>query len=317
MPKPLQPPDLPPPGFADWTHRTERGSRQMLRIMTWLSLHFGRRLSRAVLHSITLYYVLFAPVACRNSRAYLTRALGRRPTLGDVYRHILSFASTIHDRVFLLNGRYDLFDVSTEGEPLVKAVHDRKEGAFLMGAHLGSFEVTRAVGHQQSGLEVAMAMYADNARKINAALIAINPSLKTDIIEIGHMSAMLDIRSRLDAGNFVGMLGDRSPDNDDCQQVAFLGGIAAFPTGPMRAAAMMRRRVYFMAGFYLGANRYHVVFESLADFSDVGPADRAGAVRAAVDAFAATVERHCREYPYNWFNFFDFWKPRITKAKHA
>ena len=317
MPRPTAPPARPASGSADWTHRTERGSRQMLRVMTWLSLHFGRRLSRVVLHSITLYYVLFAPVACRHSRAYLCRALGRKPTLRDVYRHILSFASTIHDRVFLLNGRYDIFNVSTEGEPLVKGAHDRKEGAFLMGAHLGSFEVTRAVGHQQSGLEVAMAMYADNARKINAALIAINPSLETDIIEIGHMSAMLDIRARLEAGNFVGMLGDRSPGNEDCQQVSFLGSAAAFPTGPMRAAAMLRRRVYFMAGFYLGSNRYHVVFEPLADFADVGPAERAAAVHSAVDAFAATVERHCRRYPYNWFNFFDFWKPRPTPAPHA
>ena len=289
----------------------------MLRIMTWLSLRFGRRLSRVVLHAITLYYLLFAPVACRHSRAYLARALGRKPAIRDVYRHVLSFASTIHDRVFLLNGRYDIFDVSSEGEPILRAARDRSEGAFLLGAHLGSFEVTRAIGHQQSGIEVAMAMYADNARKINAALDAINPALKADIIELGQMSAMLEIRARLDAGSFVGMLGDRSPENDDSHEALFFGSRAAFPTGPMRAAAMLRRRVYFMAGFYLGGNRYHVVFEPLADFSAVGPAERTAAVHAAVDAFAATVERYCRRYPYNWFNYFDFWKPRAAPAPHA
>ena len=285
--------------------------------MTWLSLRFGRRLSRVVLHAITLYYLLFAPVACRHSRAYLSRALGRKPVIRDVYRHILSFASTIHDRVFLLNGRYDTFDVSSEGEPMLRAARDRREGAFLLGAHLGSFEVTRAIGHQQSGIEVAMAMYADNARKINAALDAINPALKADIIELGQMSAMLDIRARLDAGSFVGMLGDRSPANDDSHEALFFGCRAAFPTGPMRAAAMLRRRVYFMAGFFLGGNRYHVVFEPLADFSAVGAAERTAAVHAAVDAFAATVERYCRRYPYNWFNYFDFWKPRAAPAPHA
>ena len=317
MPKPAPPLARPEPGSADWAHRTERGSRPMLRLMTWLSLLVGRRTSRSILHAITLYYLLFAPAACRQSRAYLRRALGRRPTLGDVYRHLFCFAATIHDRVFLLNGRYDLFEVTTEGEALVRGARDRHEGAFLMGAHLGSFEVTRAVGHQQAGLEVAMAMYADNARKINAALGAINPALKADIIELGHMSAMLDIRARLDAGGFVGVLADRSPDNDDSQQVPFLGSAAAFPTGPMRAAAMLRRRVYFMAGCYLGGNRYHVVFEPLADFSATAPAARATAVAEAVAAYAATVERHCRRYPYNWFNYFDFWKPRPTPAPRA
>jgi len=317
MQKPAAPPFRSSPDSADWTHRAELGSRQMLRIMTWLSLRFGRRLSRAVLYTITLYYLLFAPVACRHSRAYLARALGREPTLRDRYHHILSFASTIHDRVFLLNGRYDIFEISSEGEPLLQAACARREGAFLLGAHLGSFEVIRAVGHQRAGIEVAMAMYADNARKLNAALDAINPALKADIIELGQMSAMLDIRARLENGSFVGVLGDRSPENDDSHAALFFGSEAAFPTGPMRAAAILRRRVYFMAGFYLGGNRYHVVFEPLADFSQVGPAERVAAVHAAVDAFAATVERYCRRYPYNWFNYFDFWKPRSASAPHA
>lgn len=314
MNKPAAPPLAPATGSADWTRRAERGSWLLLRLFAWLSLKAGRRASRLILHGITLYYLLLAPTACRQSRAYLSRALGRRPRLGDRYRHILTFATTIHDRVFLLNSRYDLFDVSIEGEPLVREALDRREGAFLMGAHLGSFEVTRALGYQQSGIHVAMAMYADNARKINGALGAINPALKADIIELGHMSAMLDLNARLDAGTFVGILGDRSHENDDRQQVPFLGSAAAFPTGAMRVAAMLRRRVYFMAGLYAGDNRYHIVFEPLADFSTVGRADRADAVRRAIETYVATVERYCRRYPYNWFNFFDFWRPGSRPA---
>jgi predicted LPLAT superfamily acyltransferase len=296
------------PAASAWANHAERGSLLMLRLMSWISLRLGRRLSRSVLYCIAAYFFLFAPRARRHARDYLRRVLGRPATPLDRYRQIFAFASTIHDRVFLLNQRFELFDISTDGEALVSAARAQGGGALLIGAHLGSFEVARALGQRQAGLEVAMAMYADNARKINATLTAISPRLKTDIIELGHMSAMLEIRARLAAGSFVGMMGDRTLGAEPAERVMFLGAPASFPLGPMRAAAMLRRPVYFMAGLYLGGNRYHIVFEQIADFSTIGPTGHTHSVNAAVREYAAVIERHCRRFPYNWFNFLDFWQ---------
>jgi predicted LPLAT superfamily acyltransferase len=75
----------------------------------------------------------------------------------------------------------------------------------------------------------------------------------------------------------------------------------------MRAAAIMRRPVIFMAGLYRGGNRYQLVFEPVADFSHVARADRDAQVGAAVERYAALLEKYCRLEPYDWFNFFDFW----------
>ncbi|MEO8445662.1 MAG: acyl-CoA synthetase [Gammaproteobacteria bacterium] len=259
---------------------------------------------------ITAYFFLFAPEARRHSRDYLRRALSRSPTAGDRFRHILAFASTIHDRVFLLNGRLDLFDIAIEGDRLLLSALEKRGGALLMGAHLGSFEVLRAIGRSQTGRDVAMAMYADNARKVSATLEALNPRLKADIIPLGQLSAMLEIRDRLEAGALVGMLGDRSTGDEPGQQCMFLGAPAVFPVGPFRVAAMLRCPVYFMAGLYLGGNRYRIVLERIADFSSVSAGVGASAVGVAVQEYAAAVERHCRAQPYNWFNFFDFWQVR-------
>jgi predicted LPLAT superfamily acyltransferase len=33
-----------------------------------------------------------------------------------------------------------------------------------------------------------------------------------------------------------------------------------------------------------------------------------------VERFAAVLEQHCRAAPYNWFNFFDFWKPQVPPS---
>ena len=280
----------------------------MLRIMTFLSLRLGRSGGRLFLYLIAAYFFTFAPTARRHARAYLRRALGRDPTAADRFRHVLTFATTIHDRVYLMKERFDLFDISVGGESVVRAALQAGSGAFLMGSHVGSFEIIRTVGQRQPGLRVAMAMYEDNARRVNAMLAAVNPAAKPDVIALGHIDAMLKIQEYLDRGTFVGVLGDRTLGNEATQQVDFLGQPARFPVGAMRAAAIMRRPVIFMIGLYRGGNRYHVAFESLADFSTVEPRQREAAVQAAIGKYAALLENYVRSDPYNWFNFFDFWR---------
>jgi len=295
---------------AEWAVRPERSNRAMLRLMTWISLRLGRAPARTVLAGISLYFLLFAPAARAASRAYLRRALDREPTFADLFRHFHSFASTIHDRVFLLNGRFDLFHIEVQGKAVIQDVLAAGRGAILMGAHMGSFEAVRAIGRRQPGLRVAMVMYEENARKLNAALAAINPAAVQDIIPLGQIDSMLRVQACLDEGMVLGVLGDRTLGGDPTVRIPFLGAAAEFPVGPMRLAAMLKRPVLFMSGRYLGGNRYAIHFERLADFSDVERSGRDAAIRSAVVAYAACLERHCRAAPYNWFNFFDFWRPK-------
>jgi predicted LPLAT superfamily acyltransferase len=291
---------------AAWVEHRERGSPFLLRVMRFLSLRFGRRASRTVLYGIALYFFLFAPSARRASNAYLRLALGRAPTSRDRFLQILSFATTIHDRVYLINGQFEQFNISIEGEEMMlKHLGDR--GAMLLGAHMGSFEVMHCVGRIHGDLRIAMAMYEDNARKISSILAAINPNMEPDIVSLGRVGSMLDIAERLDQGAFVGVLGDRTLGAETVQTVTLLGERANLPQGPMRAAAILRCPVYFMAGLYRGGNHYHLVFEKVADFSGLGAGERSTAVCAAIDRYAALLDKYCRSDPYNWFNFFDFW----------
>lgn len=293
---------------AEWVRRPERSNRAMLRLMTWISLRMGRAPARFVLAGISLYFLLFAPAAKAASRAYLRRALDREPAFGDLFRHFHSFASTIHDRLFLLNARFDLFQVEVHGEDVIQEVLAAGRGAILMGAHLGSFEVVRALGRRQPGLRVAMVMYEENARKLNAALAAINPAAVQDIIPLGQIDSMLRVQACLDEGMALGVLGDRTLGDGPTLRVPFLGTDAEFPVGPMRLAAMLKRPVLFMSGLYLGGNRYAIHFERLADFSALERSGRDAAIQSAVVAYAACLERQCRAAPCNWFNFFDFWR---------
>jgi predicted LPLAT superfamily acyltransferase len=296
-----------------WARAPERGTASALRLITWIAMTFGRRATRWLLHPITLYFVLFAPTARRQSKRYLQRALGRPARFRDGYRHVHAFTATILDRLYLLRGRLDLFDVEVRGGELIDETMAAGRGAFLVGGHVGSFEVMRAIGHAHDhALRVAMVMYPDNAQQINEALRAVAPDNEPHIIPLGRVQSMLAVRDWLDGGGLAGMLADRrleaASDRTNDVVVPFLGQEAVFADGPVRLAALLRRRVLMMAGIYLGGNRYEVRFEPLADFSEpASPAEREAKVEQAVRDYAARLEALCRAHPYNWFNFHDFW----------
>jgi predicted LPLAT superfamily acyltransferase len=300
-----------PPEADAWSRRGERGARIAIRLIVWVALHLGRPVARLLLYPISLYFLAFSDASRLASGAYLRRVLAREPRFVERLRHYTTFGACVLDRVYLLNDQLDLFDLHVEGEELARAEIDRDEGCFLFGAHLGSFEILRALGHRQSGLKLSLLMYEENARKINSVLDAINPELALEVIALGQAGSMLAVERRLDQGHAIGILADRGlalEGADEQLCVDFLGKPAYFPLGPFRLASLLQRRVILMVGLYRGGNRYDVSFEALADFTDVPRANRADAVADAVRRYVARLEYFCRAAPYNWFNFYDFWR---------
>ena len=281
------------------------GSMGMLRGAVWVARRLGRTLTRWLIFPICLGFALCHREGRSASKAYLARALARPPRAWDVVRHFFSFGTTVLDRVYLLNDEIDRFDITVHGADIVRDILARGEGCLLLGAHHGSFEVLRLVGRNQPDLRVSLAMYEETGRKIGAALNAINPHLAPTIIGLGTTGAMIQIRDCLEQGGFVGMLADRTLRSDTPVRLPFLGAPAAFPSGPLRLAALLRPNVVLMVGLFRGGNRYEIHFERLAAPTEAKP-DPAEIARLMA-RYVERLEHYCREAPYNWFNFFDFW----------
>jgi predicted LPLAT superfamily acyltransferase len=309
--------DAPRADAAAWTQIPERGSPAALKFATFVARRLGRRVAVAGMPLVSAYFVVFNPRARRCARDYLRRALGREPRLADVYRQVNTFAITLLDRFYLVHGRHDLFALGVEGEEYMQEVLGRGAGAFLLGAHVGSFEMLSAAGLKNSGLHVAMAMYDHQAGRLAALFRTSRNPNPPEVIMLGHVDSMLRIHECLDEGKFVGMLADRSMVEAPAQVVEFLGTPALFPSGPMRLAAALRRPVIFMAGLYRGGNRYHAVFCEIADFSRPSALGREAAVRGAIERYVRLLEQYCRSDPYNWFNFYDFWQGNLPPASAA
>jgi len=114
-------------------------------------------------------------------------------------------------------------------------MHDtvaRGSGAFLLGAHLGSFEIMSAVGRRRPGLRVAMAMYERNASRVAAFFQSRQRVERAGNHCARQLEAMLRIRDCLDEGKFVGMLADRTLADAPAQVVSFSGVRRCFPPVP-------------------------------------------------------------------------------------
>ncbi len=284
-----------------------------LKVIAWIALHLGRRISRWILVPIVGYFYLSSPQARRASRSFLARIPNQAHGSAAVFKHLYTFASVTLDRIYFLNSRLDLFDVrilDPDNQALGAAT--RGAGLFLMGAHMGSFDSVRSIAYQYPSLDMALLMYEDNARNIKQLLHAINPKAQQAIISLGQPSAMLQVRDHLAAGGLIGILADRALEASGNVSLNLLGDPASLPEGPFRLAAMLKHPVFFMVGIFEGGNRYTIHLEPIMDFSSVAAADRVLAAQQAMAKYVQLIEKYCLLAPANWFNFFDFWQPPGT-----
>jgi predicted LPLAT superfamily acyltransferase len=295
-------------GQPEWLTRKERGSIAAIRFTVWLALTIGRPVTRLLLPLPSLYFLIFSRASRHASRLYLSRVLGRRSTLLDVFRHYLTFASCVLDRVFFLSDRTEHFELRFHGEEIVEGILAEGRGCILLGAHMGSFEALRSVGRRQPNLRVKVVMYEENARKVGAVLNAINPELASEVISLGSPDSFIAVQQCLEEGGFVGVLADRSLSNERQVACSFLGAPAQFSLNPFRMIAILQKPVVFMVGLYRGGGRYDIHFERFADPGEITRWRDAGALQGIVGRYVQLLEHYCRIAPYNWFNFYDIWK---------
>ena len=238
--------------------------------------------------------------------------LGRPARLRDVARHIHTFAATVLDRVFLLAGDTRGFDIRVSGLEALHAALDRRQGVLVFGSHLGSFEVLRVLGRQRPAQKIRVVLDKGHSPAVTEMLDALDPGIAATVIDAGQdgPAIMFEIQKAASEGALVALLVDRVQPGEPSVDVPFLGDPAAFPLAPWLLAAVLEVPVQLAFGLYRGGNRYDLLFEPFTDGLAIPRRERAAAVPALIARYAARLEHHVRDAPFNWFNFYDFWGDR-------
>ena len=293
---------------AAWLAEPERGSRPVMRFITWLALRWGRRATRWLLYPLALYFLAFAPRARRASRAFLTRALAREagaarraaqlPCLrGHAARPHVPAVRALRGSRHRHRGRAGAGSDAGCGARLHTAgiAPGQLRGAARAGTSAQGLpdqhrHVRRDHAEEQRGPERAGAR-VERARR--------SPP--------GRPETMLRIKECLERGEIVGILGDRPFGSSKTTLCPFLGVARAFSRGTVSPGARARCAdrpvlrplpgrqplpdIPRSAGRQSGRRRWR---------------ERIAAAHGS-NATCERLEHYARAAPYNWFNFYDFW----------
>ena len=301
----------PPSSDKNWKKTRDRGSPWLIDLIIWIILHLGRTVGRLFLFPIVLYFVLSSST-CQYSRRYLQRnfktAGKKNPGFFQLYNHYYSFANMLLDRVFFLTGKTQEFDIKLHNEHLITDLVKQGKGAVLLGSHLGNFDALRALANKENDIKIRALMYNNEQQNINQAFEKLNPQLKKDVIHIGTPDAMLQVQEDIAAGYVIGMLADRVEQDDRSVSCHFLGDDVKFPTGPLIVAYLLKAPVILCFALHRGGRQYDVYFHKLRDQIDLPRKERELKLQQLMQEYADILEQYAIKYPYNWYNFYDFWQ---------
>lgn len=302
---------------SQWQRRSEAGSGGMVRLIRWVALDLSTPLARAMLLPITAYFLVVRGPERRASRHYLRRVLRKEPGLLDIARHIHTFAASILDRIAFLAAQATARTVRVHGVECVQRHLDAGRGVLLFGSHLGSFEAVRHVGLLRRDIEVRILMDYQQNPQITQLLDSLNPKAAASIIDAGGDATrvLLAIHETLARGGLVGLLADRARACDETVAVDLLGSPVGLPLGPYRIAAVTGAPVVLIFGMLQPDGTYDVYFEPFAERIDLRREHRAADATAWASRFAGRLEARIREAPFNWFNFYDYWRDEHPTSK--
>lgn len=302
-----------------WMNMAERGSLRALYLLRGFYRFFGRRASVALLTPIVLYFFLTGRAARRASRDYLDTiwaipegraALGRKPTLGTVFRHLHAFAEILLDRMILWSGDVESISIDNRGRELVEALVREGRGAILLSSHFGSFDMLRQLS-AETGITLNVLMFTRHAERINTFFERLQAGRKLRLIQVepGSLKAAFDMRAAIARGEFVGILGDRiwPSEQHRAVTVSFLGRPARFPLGPYLLQGVLGCPMLFTTCVRTGPAHYTATTRTLVAAGVVPRLERAKHAEELALRFASALEQGCVAHPLQWFNFFKFW----------
>ncbi|MGZ8946781.1 MAG: LpxL/LpxP family acyltransferase [Methylococcaceae bacterium] len=300
-----------------WTQIEERGVIWGMWVLLRIYLLFGRTVLQLFLYPVVIYYWLINRQARQASQAYLNRLAIYAPSLklsGSFFwsfRHFISFANAIIDKLAAWSGTLSRTDVQYYGRNELIAEIRKGQGVVLLGSHLGNLEVCRVIADFDKTIRINVLIHNKHAQKFNRLLKQTSDNSQLNLIQVTEISAATSmlLKDKIDDGELVIIAADRSlaGNRQHVTKVTFLGAEALLPQGPFILASLLKCPVYTM--FCLKQQGKHVIyFDHFSDMLNFPRKTREQAIQRIIQRYAECLQTYCLKEPLQWFNFFNFWR---------
>ena len=310
----------------EWFSEKEAStSTRPYRLTFWCLKHFPRWLLNFLTYCVSLYFFIFDKRCRRESFRYQRALRAYSPTFKKIkpLRQVATFAVTLVEKIDCWTNPVPFENIHFNDDDVSVLIEQLNQGrgAFLIVSHLGDFEILRSLANKsQIGVKrdnIPMAVFSDMdvSSNFTQAMNKMSPGYTLNMINVNDITpaTMETLQNTIDAGGVVVCAGDRLSKNKNERVLtqSFLGKPAPFSYGVYYLADLMGVPTYFVWGFRKGnliSKRECEMFVKKAK-SQVGGArkEREKRMNDLCAEYIKNLEYFAQKYPYQWYNFFDFW----------
>ncbi|MCR4734182.1 MAG: hypothetical protein K5829_04135 [Treponema sp.] len=304
-------------------------SNKPLKLALMCIKHIPAWLIMFLMYPIVFGYYLFAPRARKDALLYQHMlkeyTKGYAPKKISSYRQIMAFSINMIEKMFGWLGKIPFDKLTLQNDDFSELTNllEQGKGAFLIGSHLGNMEILRSLtsfGRTGVSKKFSVTIVQENvsAEQFNKTLEEINPDVIMNVVDSQNIGpdTIFFLQEQIDNGGLVVIAGDRTSARSRSRIIrkAFLGKNADFPYGVFLIPFLLSTPVFYIFGMRKKNTtmnfQYNMYIEkSKIDF-DCSRSERNSRVEALCEEYISKLEKICAEYPYQWYNFYNFWLPQ-------
>jgi predicted LPLAT superfamily acyltransferase len=297
-----------PTESTHWASMKERAPILGLFFLAHCYRLLGKKACTVIGLPIVGYYYLVNRGQRLASQEFLSRAGVKNP---NSFRHFMSFFEMALDKFAAWIGQMTWEQV-TYGSPLTfEESMEPGKGAVLFVSHLGNMDYCRAASSQDHQQRLHVLLHSKNSERYHQLLRAFNPLSTINVIEVTEVGpdTLIYLKDRVAAGDWVVIAADRVPiaQNGRTTNLPFLGHSALFSQGPYILASLLECPV-FMSIAVRDKGVIRVFLEKMCERIELDRRNKDETIKKYASIYCNYLERFAKKYPYQWFNFFDFWK---------
>lgn len=286
--------------MAIWNGKT-KGGVLGYKIFITLLKRFGLGPAHLLLYFVVPYYVVFDPKRAAVSYRFFKDKIGYKPikSLQSVFQNTFIFGQVLLDKFAMMTSLRTSYTFEFDGEERLQKMADSGKGGIIITAHIGNWEVASQLLDRLS-TKVNVIMFDAEYRKIKHLISSQLGERGFNIIPLKKdMSHIFEISKALKAGELLCIQGDRYLETAPTLDLKFFDELALFPKGPFDLASRLKVPVSF--AFAMKAGKRHYKLNATSPYTALNSEQLA-------NEFVGIVEEKVKEYPLQWFNFYDFWK---------
>lgn len=292
--------------MSSW-HGRSRGTPLGYRIFVWVLKTFGVLPGYFLLRFVALYYFFFSFKASREIyRLYRYKlGYGRFSSITKIYSNYVLLGQGIIDKVVLMSGIKNNFSFHCDGEENLRQIAATGKGGILLSAHIGNWDVA---GQLFKRLEttINIVLFDGEDEQIKKYLDGVTGKKPVNIITIKKdLSHIYAISEAFSNNELVCMHADRFIEGNKTLTSDFLGAPAKFPVGPFLLASTFKVPVTFVFAVKESKWHYHLFASPVKEYSNIG---RDQVIRQMLTDYTAEMEAKVKQYPEQWFNYYNFWQ---------